>query len=341
MIRIAHWPFLPLLAIVIVSSACSSASSRHGFPAGVQFTRQPDGSLDKAVALLAHGDYALAIDEYRKALRDRPDDADALNGLAICYDQLGRFDLSDRYFEEALATAPREPAFYRNFARSLDRQGRSEDAANLRRDMAAMLAMSTAPARTAEVTGESQAVVMAVPDPVPAREEVADLSITLPQISAPETPAVIAGANRGPRLERVSLHEVRLVVPAVEAAAAGEGRPAGAYRVDIGALMAAPIATPRPPRVVNAVGRKGIAGRFSHYLAAKGVKRIEVGDARFHVSRTRILFPPAYRDQAERIAKALPMPVAVKPSSLADRVLVLIGADALAADDRFAAGRRS
>lgn len=340
MVRIAHWPHLPLLAIVIASSACTSASSRHGFPAGVQFTRQPDGSLDKAVTLLAHGDYALAIDEYRKALRDHPDDADALNGLAICYDQLGRFDLSDRYFEEALAIAPREPAFYRNFARSLDRQGRGEDAANLRRDMTAMLAMSTTSEPSPDRDSGPPAVLMAVPDPAPAQEQLAELSITLPRIAPPDTPAVITGGGRHPRLERVSLNEVRLVVPAV-ASAAGEGRPAAAYRIDIGALMAAPIATPLPPRVMNAVGRKGIAGRFSHYLAAKGVKQVEVGDAQFRVSRTRILFPPAHRAQAERIAKVLPMAVSIKPSSRADRVLVLIGADALAADDRLAAGRRS
>jgi hypothetical protein len=338
MIGFARWPHVPLMAIVIASSACTSASSRNGFPAGVQFSRQPDGSLDKAVALLAHGDYALAIDEYRKALRDHPDDADALNGLAVSYDQLGRFDLSDRYFEEALAMAPREPAFYRNFARSLDRQGRSEDAANLRRDMTAMLAMNDAPAAPAAPADQGLAaapmVVMAVPDPVPASRPLADLSITLPRISAPDTPAVMTASRRRPRLVRLSLNEVRLVVPAA-------AQPASVQRVDIGDLMAAPIAGVLPPRVVNAVGRKGIAGRFRHYLTAKGVKRLEVGDAQFRVSRTRVLFPPARKTEAERIASALPMPVAIKPYARADRVLVLIGADALAADDRLAAGRRS
>src|SRR5262245_13682247 len=57
-------------------------------------------------AQLALGNVGLAIEAYRKALREQPDSVDAMLGLAACYDRMGRADLSRRHYEMALAVNP-------------------------------------------------------------------------------------------------------------------------------------------------------------------------------------------------------------------------------------------
>ena len=41
-------------------------------------------------AQLALGNVGLAIEAYRKALREQPDNVEAMVGLATCYDRMGR-----------------------------------------------------------------------------------------------------------------------------------------------------------------------------------------------------------------------------------------------------------
>ncbi|PVE25668.1 hypothetical protein DC522_04960 [Microvirga sp. KLBC 81] len=45
--------------------------------------------------------YALAEENFRKAVELKPNDAASWVGLAASYDQLGRFDLADRAYEKA------------------------------------------------------------------------------------------------------------------------------------------------------------------------------------------------------------------------------------------------
>src|SRR5688572_2083588 len=52
-------------------------------------------------AHLALGNVGLAIESFRKALREQPDSAEAMVGLALGYDRMSRFDLSRRYYESA------------------------------------------------------------------------------------------------------------------------------------------------------------------------------------------------------------------------------------------------
>lgn len=82
--------------------------------------------------LLAAGSVGLAIEAFRKALREQPDSIEALAGLAECYDQMGRHDLSRAKYEAALAIAPNNVTLLRTFAASLERQGRYAEAISLR-----------------------------------------------------------------------------------------------------------------------------------------------------------------------------------------------------------------
>jgi len=88
--------------------------------------------LGEAQGQLALGNVALALEGFRNVLRDNPGSVDAAVGIAHCYENMGRFDLSRRWFETALASAPENAAVLNDFASSLERQGKYVDAAAVR-----------------------------------------------------------------------------------------------------------------------------------------------------------------------------------------------------------------
>lgn len=135
------------ISLAALLAACSTQHAELQIqPVGEESGRPDDGSFAKAQILLSRGEYSLAIDAYRKAVRHDPANGAAYNGLAISYDGVGRFDLSRRYYELALARAPREGKYYRNLALSLKRQGKGEEAAHVLAQMEAATATRTAAA---------------------------------------------------------------------------------------------------------------------------------------------------------------------------------------------------
>ena len=180
--------FLLGASLAAMLAGCAQQGELRITAVGGQETQADDGALLKAQILLSRGEHALAVDAYRKAIRHNPGNASAYNGLAIAYDQLGRHDLSRRYYELALAYAPREGKYYRNLARSLERQGLKNEAARI----LAQLDAGEAPAPAA------------APEPASFR--------SLAQIAS-EQAAAVANAATGairPPLERLSMGEVLL-----------------------------------------------------------------------------------------------------------------------------------
>jgi LytR cell envelope-related transcriptional attenuator/Tetratricopeptide repeat len=154
--------------------------------------------------LLAVGSVGLAIEAFRKALREEPDNIEALAGLAECYDQMGRHDLSQAKYEAALAIAPNDPTLLRTFAASLDRQGRFAEATELRgeaadsarAEAAAVTPMPPARMPTVEVRPApvpQEAIVPSQPRPVKVAEALAQ---------AQSQPAVVH-AQAAPNVELI------------------------------------------------------------------------------------------------------------------------------------------
>jgi len=85
---------------------------------------------------MALGNVGLAIEAYRKALRDDPANIEALLGMAAAYDRMGRFDLSRKHYEMALALQPSQSATYDQLAASLQMQGRADEAARVKTEIA-------------------------------------------------------------------------------------------------------------------------------------------------------------------------------------------------------------
>ena len=66
---------------------------------------------------LADGQYGAAVAALRLARLDPGCAAEATNGLGVAYAQLGRDDLAERYFREAVAMDPQDRRFTANLAR--------------------------------------------------------------------------------------------------------------------------------------------------------------------------------------------------------------------------------
>jgi hypothetical protein len=148
----------------------------------IRSTPKPLAELKRAVperiaearGQLALGNVALALTSFRIAAREDPNSIDALAGIASCYDRMGRFDLSRRYYESALALAPADTQLLAAFAASLQLQGKSAEALSVRDEISARLASSAAleSAGTAEVENAAPSVQVAATEikpPAPGR----------------------------------------------------------------------------------------------------------------------------------------------------------------------------
>ena len=110
-----------------------AAASKRGSP-----------MLAEARGMLALNNVGLALEAFRKALRQQPDSVEALAGIAECYERMGRYDLSRVNYEAALAIAPNNPVLLNTFALSLQRQGRFAEASALRAEAAEAEAVDVA-----------------------------------------------------------------------------------------------------------------------------------------------------------------------------------------------------
>lgn len=90
----------------------SSASSR---PALAQAIGEPD--LVAGQEALRAGNISQAIASFRLAMLDPGSQADASNGLGIAYARLGRADLAERYFLQAIEIAPKGEKYAANLMR--------------------------------------------------------------------------------------------------------------------------------------------------------------------------------------------------------------------------------
>jgi len=282
-------PLFTALVMFGLLNGCATAPGLSGIrPVGGVAVGQT--SVAAGNALVARGQYGLAVAAYRRVLRLDPVNSQAMEGLAITYELLGRADLADRYYQEALALAPRNPRIYQNFAAFLRVQKRHADADQLMADMR-----------------------IALPD-TPVEAAQAPVAPTAPEVAAMATPP-----EPDVRLIKQSDRATLVVTMPQPPAAKPLAAPAPAVTNGL-----------RPPRVVNAVGRQGVARQTAALLAKRGFAGVETGDAAFKLKRSRILVPAHTRELGERLSRSLPFKARIEESVRVDRVQILIGEDALA-----------
>ena len=197
-----HGGMLMVTAAVLACTACFGGQGKfevRSSASGLKAGREPvPFRIAEARGHLALGNVALALEGFRKAAREAPASIEALAGIAACYDRMGRFDLSRRHYEMALAVAPANAGLLAAFAGSLDAQGLTAQAASVRREMAALARpVDETPAMpfaapvevaAAPATPRSAPVAIAVAPPQPVSVAA---SIPAPAPAAPEMAAPV------------------------------------------------------------------------------------------------------------------------------------------------------
>lgn len=158
----------------------------------IRSTAVPPSAVAKPVPLriaeargqLALGNVALALESFRKASREDPASTDALIGIATCYDRMGRYDLSRRNYEAALALAPGDTQLLAAFAASLELQGLKDEALVVRREAAARASPVIAPALAALQPAPAEMPPAALP--------AAPVAVAAPRPAAPSAMALVA-----------------------------------------------------------------------------------------------------------------------------------------------------
>lgn len=204
--------------------------------------------------LLALGSVGLALEAFRKALRQQPDSVEALAGIAACYDAMGRFDLSRAKYEAALAVAPNNIALLNSFAASLEQQGRYGEATALRAEAAG--ARGGGRSTVTEVVGPTEWRIE-----LPTEARTGSITVPLPPArlseNAPPVAAKVAGAAERRRAQFAGAADpAREAVPVV--AASGKGEPAKPEPEPVQrpkATIPAPLSTPPKVAPVRQNGR--------------------------------------------------------------------------------------
>lgn len=336
-----------VLSAVALLAGCATQPNDMGIRAiadPLAKASAPGGSLiAEAKGLVAIGNIGLAIEAYRKALRQQPDNIEAYAGLAECYDRMGRHDLSRANYEAALAFAPTNAILLQTFAASLERQGKRDEARALRLEAekadaadATALAQSAVEALPAEKLSPPPGVAVAVATPQPVEPAIGSITVKLPEArpAAPTKPATAVSAvtptvealNPGPRLERLSLAEVALVTTA---------RPQ--WKTELVRRTASsttvrfvPLADLRrgaTVRLLNAARHEGLAARTRVALNRQGWARVTVGDAARVRDKSLILYSVDTAVAARRLAGELKLAIAKDPRP--GPITILLGRDAV------------
>ena len=304
-------PTYAALVLALATTSCSTGEvAIRPLKQVLANGRQPISvRLTEANAQFALGNVGLAIEAYRKALREDPASVEAMIGLAHCYDRMGRADLSRRHYEMALAVEPANTEIYSLFAQSLDGQGQRDEAARVKTELAARV---VAPEAARGVPG----TVPVLPPP-PAQ------SVTVALAPPRSAPVAVERPVGGPmRLERISLREVALVTrpePRWEAKTIARTATQTTIQFD---RKVAPAVT-----LLNAARVQGLAARTRAYLTRRGFAAARIGDAPTVRRQSAIVFSGADTRRAERLAAqfgfALERREGAKPG-----VTILLGRDA-------------
>ena len=108
----------PAEAVTVEATAAAPAAPPPlGAPAVAEpqlYGSDPNDDLSRGKLQYRAGNYGLAEKHFRKAVESHPRDAEAWLGLAASYDQLRRFDLSDRAYAQAIGILGPTPEVLNN-----------------------------------------------------------------------------------------------------------------------------------------------------------------------------------------------------------------------------------
>ena len=311
-----------IIATMLATSACTESGKleiRAIQPALASGERTVSFRVAEARGQFALGNVGLALESFRKAAREDPDSADAYAGIAACYDRMGRFDLSRRNYEAALAIAPGDPLLLAALAGSLDLQQLTADAARVRSEIGQRLAAN------ATLAQQPAAVALIPILPTTVASAVAAVLATDDWPTGARTPA-LQMAQAEPRLERMSLGEVALITTAaprwhVQMVDSVVRKPlTGAAAVRQASVARSGL------RLLNAARIDRLAARTGKMLEGRGWAVASVGDVQSVRARSLILYPADKRAAALRLSAQFGF--GIEQRSGIRQVTILLGRDA-------------
>jgi Flp pilus assembly protein TadD len=118
---------------VMLVSGCTTGSIDTTKTTAISAVPQDVSANDLATGKVQfrEANYGLAEKHFRKAVELRADNAEAWLGLAASYDQLGRFDFSDRAYDQLVKLAGRQPRIINNMGYSQLLRGNRKQAKSL------------------------------------------------------------------------------------------------------------------------------------------------------------------------------------------------------------------
>ncbi len=297
--------FLIAGALLILAAACSSAPEvRPVMMVSSADAAQsaPEDPYEQGKAHLRAGRPGLAVHALQIAVARDASDVRALSALGVAYDRLGRFDLADRHYRQALALAPGNAVVLNNKGWSHYLRGRDDLAAFYLQRARAAAATDTRAATS--IAGNLRHVE--------ARRAAARGERTVTAMDTPPDDV---------RLERLSRREHRLALP-TRAEALPLPTPATA------------VSAPATVEVSNGTGRAGMAARMAAHLRAREVTVERLTNAaHFSHRRSLILYRPAHATAARALAERLPADVEMRATPEQTVPLrLLLGADLLEFD---------
>lgn len=321
-------------AILLALSACTGTSDvaireqSGGLAAGSQ---SANFRVAEARAHFRLGNIALAAEGFRKALREDSSSIDAMNGLAACYDRLGRFDLSRGFYERALALAPGDARLYANLATSLSLQGNQTEAAQVRAEMVERLGASQSISVALPASAPPVAAPVAAPIAV-AFSPTEIVSMPLAEAAPPPAPVGPVMADRsveapGPRLERVGLAEVVLVTNRARRGLFAQPMPVPATVAPVRTARATTPAKPAIITILNAARVNRLAANTRVRVQRLGWREVAIGNAPQVLARSEIAFPERRRAEAERLARQLGIASRLSRASTGNRLVIILGRD--------------
>lgn len=291
-----------VLTTLLLAPVASCSSPQANIKVRAASTVPEVKGLGEAQAQLALGNVGLALEGFRQVLRDDPTNVVAAVGIAHCYERMGRFDLSGKWFETALASAPEDTSVLNQFAASLELQGKLSQAARVRAEVreigsataaSAAVNIPQAPLTATLSTNALASVTVKLPSAAPMQESAA--------VNAGKVEAAIArySTSQTPRLERLSLGEVALITTSkpIWTAQVIHRTP---QSVTFRWVETHPVA-----RLLNAARSEGLAARTRAKLIDQGWQRIAIGDAPAIHAKTLILYPEYRLKIAQKLAAQL------------------------------------
>jgi tetratricopeptide (TPR) repeat protein len=362
-----------LASVALVASGCTADWS-NGEKTNYKWSGNPpiQDSSEYSYTLgkkqFADGLYGMALKNFRVAMVQEPKSLDRLNAVAATYDKLGRFDLAERYYAQALGVDPNSVQTLNNIGYSFlmqedyvsaryylnqaDKVARAEDdysgvvGANLASlDIAeggtTAFAEVQQPVEADVMTASIDGVKTGAQGEVHAIATQQDVAKVEAAGTMPEQAGGIDGAGNS--------QDTAVLVPAALPAPEIDNKPDPKVEsepmvakvepvieieeIEIKKVAKKPLATV-PDMLVeisNGAGRNKLAARTRQFMGQEGVKVGRLTNAEnFNFASSTIYYRKGYGDKAREIAGLFPMPINVEAiKEQRSHIRILLGADSL------------